>query len=344
MPVRIAVDAMGGDHAPAAVVEGALEAARAWGHRVILVGRQGEIRAELAHLGADASELEIVDAPEVIGMSETPVLGLRRKKQSSIRIAAHLVREGRADGLVSAGNTGAVMACSKVSIGTLPGIDRPAVTAVVPNLGGRSVWLDVGANVDSKPVHIFQFALMGSMYARQILGIQSPRVGLLSIGEEDMKGNVLTREVFKQLQESSLNFIGNVEGRDIFNGNCDVIVCDGFTGNVSLKAIESVAEMLGIYLRRELTSSLMAKLGMLLAAPAMRRFKRVIDYAEYGGFPLLGVKSAVIIGHGRSSPKAIKNAIRACAECVSHRVSDRIRETLLAEPARPMPVRETVQP
>jgi glycerol-3-phosphate acyltransferase PlsX len=325
---------MGGDHAPRVVVEGAVAAARELHVHPILVGAEAAIRRELDRLGP-LPPLDVVDAPEVIEMHEPPVVGLRRKKQSSIRVAAHLVREGRADGLVSAGNTGAVMACSKVVIGTLPGIDRPAVTAVVPNLNGRSVWLDVGANVDSKPIHMLQFAQMGSMYARGILGIKSPRVGLLSIGEEDAKGNLLTRGVFKELQESPLNFIGNVEGRDIFNGNCDVIVCDGFTGNVSLKAIESVAEMLGVYLRQELTSSLMAKLGMLLALPAMRRFKRVIDYAEYGGFPLLGVRSAVIIGHGRSSPKAIKNAVRACAECVSHRVADRIRETLAEEHAQP---------
>ncbi|HXI03725.1 MAG TPA: phosphate acyltransferase PlsX [Candidatus Saccharimonadales bacterium] len=336
MAARIAVDAMGGDHAPGAIVEGSLLAAREWDHHIILVGRKAEVEAEISRLGAPAGIVEIVDAPEVIGMNEPPVLALRRKKRSSIRVAAHLVREGEADGLVSAGNTGAVMACSKVSIGTLPGIDRPAVTAVVPNLRGRSVWLDVGANVDSKPLHILQFALMGSLYARTILDIPSPRVGLLSIGEEDMKGNLLTREVFKELQEGKLNFIGNVEGRDIFNGNCDVIVCDGFTGNVSLKAIESAAEMLGLYLKQELTSTLRARLGLLLAAPAMRRFKRVIDYAEYGGFPLLGVRSAVIIGHGRSSPKAVKNAIRACADYVQHRVSARIQETLDREAAEPV--------
>jgi glycerol-3-phosphate acyltransferase PlsX len=328
MPARIAVDAMGGDHAPAAVVEGALNAVRNWGHRVVLVGRETEIRTEMTRLGATASEMDLVDAPEVIEMHEPPILGLRRKKHSSIRVAAHLVREGRADGFVSAGNTGAVMACSKVSIGTLTGIDRPAVTAVLPNLAGKSVWLDVGANVDSRPSHIHQFAVMGSLYSMHILGVANPRVGLLSIGEEEQKGNDLTREVFKGLQDGNLNFIGNVEGRDIFNGNCDVIVCDGFIGNVSLKAIESVAEMLGIFLKKELSSSIMARMGLVLAAPALLRFKRVIDYAEYGGFPLLGVKSAVIIGHGRSSPKAIMNAIRACAECVSHRVSDRIKEVL----------------
>ena len=341
MAVRVAVDAMGGDHAPAAVVEGALMAAREMGFEVVLVGRENEVSAELRRLGAHDGEIPIVDAPDVIEMHESPVLALRRKKHSSIRIGAHMVRDGRADGFVSAGNTGAVMAGSKVALGTIHGIDRPAVTAVVPNLRGRSVWLDVGANVDCRPIHIRQFALMGSIYAREILGVARPRVGLLSIGEEDLKGNDLTREVFKELQAAGtdvINFIGNVEGRDIFNGNCDVIVCDGFIGNVSLKAIESVAEMLVVFLKQELKSSLLAKAGLALARPALRRFKRVIDYAEYGGFPLLGVRGTVIISHGRSSPKAIKNAIRACAECATARVTDRIQEIMAREMAHLAPV------
>jgi len=328
MDSLIAVDAMGGDRAPAAVVEGALLASQAWGTKVILVGPEDQIRSELARLGAGDGKLEIVHAPEVIGMNEAPVLALRKKKQSSIRVGAHLVREGRAQGFVSAGNTGAVMACSKVVLGTLRGIDRPAVTAVLPNLRGRSVWLDVGANVEPRPEHLMQFAVMGSIYAREILKVASPRLGLLSIGEEDGKGNDLTRMVFKSLQESSLGFIGNVEGRDIFNGNCDVIVSDGFTGNVSLKAIESVAEMLTVFLKQELRSSMLARFGLALARPALKRFKRVVDYAEYGGFPLLGVRGSVIIGHGRSSPKAIKNMIRACSECIAGRVNERIEEVL----------------
>jgi phosphate acyltransferase len=333
MPARIAVDAMGGDHAPAAVVEGSLAAAREWGHRILLVGREREVRAELVRLGASQDEIEVVDAPEVIEMHEPPVLALRRKKHSSIRVGAHLVREGRADGFISAGNTGAVMACAKVSLGTILGIDRPAVTAVLPNLRGRSVWLDVGANVDCRPTHIRQFAIMGSIYAKEVLGTSNPRVGLLSVGEEDTKGNDLTKEVFKELREADLNFIGNVEGRDIFNGQCDVIVCDGFTGNVSLKAIESVSEMLLVFLKQELKSSYLARMGLALARPALKRFKKTIDYAEYGGFPLLGVKGAVIIGHGRSSPKAIKNAIRACAENAGSGVNDRIQAVLAGHPS-----------
>src|SRR6266850_1876048 len=333
MPVRIAVDAMGGDHAPAVVVEGSLAAAREWGHRILLVGREDAIRAELKRLAARDGEVEVIHAPETIEMHEPPVLALRRKKHSSIRVGAHLVREGRADGFVSAGNTGAVMACSKVSLGTIQGIDRPAVTAVLPNLHGRSVWLDVGANVECRPNHLRQFALMGSIYAREVLGVSNPWVGLLSVGEEDTKGNDLTKEVFKDLRAATFNFIGNVEGRDIFNGSCDVIVCDGFTGNVSLKAIESVSEMLIIFLKQELKSSLVARLGLALARPALKRFRKTIDYAEYGGFPLLGVRGSVIIGHGRSSAKAIKNAIRACAETSESRVNDRIQEVIAADPA-----------
>ncbi|HZE88354.1 MAG TPA: phosphate acyltransferase PlsX [Verrucomicrobiae bacterium] len=333
MPARIAVDAMGGDNAPRAVVEGALAAAREWGHHILLVGREDAIRAEMERLKVREGEMEIVHAPETIEMHEPPVLALRRKKHSSIRVGAHLVREGLADGFVSAGNTGAVMACAKVSLGTIQGIDRPAVTAVLPNLRGKSVWLDVGANVDCRPEHIRQFAVMGSIYAREVLHVASPRVGLLSIGEEDTKGNDLTKEVFKELRGASLNFIGNVEGRDIFNGNCDVIVCDGFTGNVSLKAIESVSEMILVFLKQELKSSLLARAGLALARPALKRFKKTVDYAEYGGFPLLGVKGAVIIGHGRSSPKAIKNAVRACAETVASRVNDRIHDGISLDPA-----------
>ncbi len=342
MGARIAVDAMGGDHAPAAVVEGALAASREWGHRILLVGREEEVRAELRRFGAEDGSVTVVHAPEVIEMHEPPMQALRRKKHSSIRVGTHLLREGRAEAFVSAGNTGAVMAGAKVSLGTIQGIDRPAVTAVLPNLKGRSVWLDVGANVDCRPSHIRQFALMGALYAREILDIPSPKVGLLSVGEEDTKGNDLTREVFKELRGATLNgaalnFIGNVEGRDIFNGECDVIVCDGFTGNVSLKAIESVSEMLVVFLKQELRSSWLARIGLLLARPALRRFKRTIDYAEYGGFPLLGVKGVVIIGHGRSSPKAIKNAIRVAADCVASRVHDRIQEVMARETAHAAP-------
>lgn len=334
MPVVIALDAMGGDHAPASVVEGAVMAAREYGHRLILAGRREDVARELTRLGVspgDRSGITIADARDVIEMHEPPVLALRQKKHSSIRVACHLVREGEAQGMISAGNTGAVMVTAKVVMGTLHGIERPAVMALLPNLKGLSVWLDVGANIDPRPEHLLQFAVMGQIYAREILGVADPRVGVLSVGEEESKGNSVTREVLRQLRHSRMNFIGNVEGRDIFNGNADVIVSDGFTGNVSLKAIESVAEMLAVLLRQEISRSWSARIGYLFARGAFRRFRRKIDYAEYGGMPLLGVRGSAIICHGRSSPKAIKNAVRVAAEAIEHRVNDRIQEVMTAQ-------------
>ena len=333
MSLVIALDAMGGDHAPAAIVEGAVQAAKDFDHRLILVGRREAIAEELRGHGVDASgggRISVVDASDVIEMHESPVLALRQKKHSSIRVACHLVREGAAHGVISAGNTGAFMVTAKVVMGTLHGIDRPAVMAVLPNLRGRSVWLDVGANIDPRPDHLLQFAIMGQNYARAIMGIADPRVGLLSVGEEESKGNAVTREVLRQLRSSPMNFIGNVEGRDIFNGNADVIVSDAFTGNVSLKAIESVAEMLAVLMREEMSRSWSARIGYLFARGAFGRFRKRIDYAEYGGMPLLGVKGSAIVCHGRSSPKAIRNAVRVCAEVIGSRVNARIEEALVA--------------
>jgi len=333
MAVVIALDAMGGDHAPASVVEGAVLAAREMGHKLLLVGRREEVERELArHETAGVRELlSVVDARDVIEMHEPPVLALRQKKHSSIRVACHLVREGAAAGVISAGNTGAVMVTAKVVMGTLLGIERPAVMAVLPNLRGRSVWLDVGANLDPRPEHLLQFAVMGQIYAREILGVADPRVGLLSVGEEESKGTTVTKEALALLRGSRMNVVGNVEGRDIFNGNADVIVSDGFTGNVSLKAIESVAEMLAVLLRQEIQGGWSSKLGYLLARGAFARFKKKIDYAEYGGMPLLGVKGSAIICHGRSSPKAIKNAVRVAAEVIEARVNDRIQDVMVAQ-------------
>jgi glycerol-3-phosphate acyltransferase PlsX len=329
MPVVIALDAMGGDHAPRVVVEGAVAAARDWKHRLLLVGRHDDVARELQQAGATGSDrLAIVDAADVIEMHEPPVIALRQKKHSSIRVACHLVREGEAHGMISAGNTGAVMVTAKVVMGTLHGIERPAVMAVLPNLKGRSVWLDVGANVQPRAEHLAQFAIMGQIYAREILGVSNPRVGILSVGEEDSKGNSITKETLALLRGSSMNVIGNVEGRDIFNGNADVVVSDGFTGNVSLKAIESVAEMLAVMLRQEIGSSIPSRLGYLLSRRAFQRFRKRIDYAEYGGMPLLGVKGSAIICHGRSSAKAIKNAVRAAAEMIESRVNDRIQDVM----------------
>ncbi|HEX5735077.1 MAG TPA: phosphate acyltransferase PlsX [Blastocatellia bacterium] len=337
--LKIAVDAMGGDYAPANEVEGAIEAARDFGVGVILVGRSEEIQPELDRhrkgraLGSSrhwrSSSIEIVDAREVVTMDDPVATAVRRKRNSSIRVAAQLVREGKAQALVSAGNTGAVMMTSKLVIGTLPRVDRPALAAVLPTLTGRgSVILDVGANAECKAAHLYDFAVMGSFYSSVIVGAKNPRVGLLSIGEEEIKGNDLTKEAFKLLKNSHINFIGNVEGRDMFTGLVDVIVCDGFTGNIALKTSEGVVEVLMRLLKQELKASLQAKAGALLTRPAFQKFKQRIDYAEYGGAPLLGIKGVAVICHGRSSSKAIRNAIGVARDYCRGEVNAKIESEL----------------
>lgn len=323
-PVRIAVDAMGGDFAPASVVEGSIRAVRELGLTPILVGRREELVRELARLGSSESEIRVVHASETIEMHEAPSLALRKKKDSSIRVACRLVKEGEASGVVSAGNTGAVMVASKIVLGTIEGVDRPALAVVLPTRKGRTVLLDVGANVDCKPHHFLQFAVMGELYARFVLGIEHPRVGLLSVGEEDTKGNEATKEVFRVLSGTSLNFVGNVEGNHVYSGEVDVIITDGFTGNVSLKVAESIVSNLEEMARREIMKSLRFKIGAWLLTPALRAMQKQIDYQEYGGAPLLGARECVIICHGRSSPKAIKNAVRVAKEFVVNSVTDRI--------------------
>ncbi len=326
-PVRVALDAMGGDRGPDVNVEGAVAAGREFGAAVILVGVEEELARRLRQHDTQGLSLTVRHAPEVVEMGESPSVAVRRKKQSSIRIGLDLVKRGEADAFVSAGNTGAVMATALVVLGPLPGVERPAIAVVVPTLKGHAVLLDAGANVDCKPRHLTQFAIMGNVYARDFLGLPRPRLGLLSIGEEESKGNELTREAFKELEdEPSLNFIGNVEGRDVFSGNADVIVCDGFTGNVALKISESVLDAMFTLLREELSRDLRGKAGSFLLLPAFQRFKRRVDPWEYGGAPLLGVSGVCIISHGRSTAKAIKNAIRAAGECVSNQLIAHIRE------------------
>ena len=332
--MKIAVDAMGGDHGPAVVVEGAVAAVREFGASIVLVGDQAAIDGEVRRLGAEALGLEVRHASQVVSMSESPSQALRRKRDSSLRIAAELVRDGKAAAFISAGNTGAAMAISMFVIGVLRGVDRPAIAAVLPNVKGFTVLLDVGANVDPKPWHLFQFAVMGHVYARDILAVEAPRVGLLSVGEEEGKGTELTREVYEQLKESSLNFVGNVEGRDIYNGQCDVVVTDGFTGNVALKISESLAETLGSLIREELTRDWRSKLGAALALPAFRRFRRRVDYTEMGGAPLLGIDGAAIICHGSSPVKAIKNAVRVAQEWSKAGLNEHIKAALDVEVAR----------
>ena len=324
---------MGGDHGPAVVVEGAVAAVRELDASVVLVGDKAAIERELSRLGSHAG-VDVRHASQVVGMGESPSQALRRKRDSSLRIAAELVRDGEASAFISAGNTGAAMAVAMFVVGVLRGVDRPAIAAVLPNLKGFSVLLDVGANIDPKPWHLFQFAVMGHVYARDILGIERPRVGLLSVGEEEGKGNDLTKEAYEQLKDSSLNFLGNVEGRDIYNGHCDVVVTDGFTGNVALKISESLAEMVGAMIREELTRDLRSKLGAALAQPAFARFKKRVDYAEMGGAPLLGIDGGAIICHGSSPVKAIRNAVRVAAEWAKAGLNDHIKTALENETAR----------
>ncbi|HVS16204.1 MAG TPA: phosphate acyltransferase PlsX [Thermoanaerobaculia bacterium] len=327
----IVLDAMGGDAAPRDPVRGAVEAARQDGLEVLLVGDTARIEAELAELEVEDEvrrRLELVHAEEVVGMDEPAITPIRKKRRSSLRICAELVREGRSQAMVSAGNTGATMIAAKMVIGVAPGVDRPALAATVPNHDGWTILLDVGANIDTKAEQLRQFAVMGHLYAREIMGVERPRVGLLSIGEEAGKGNEFTREVFGWLEESSLHFIGNVEGGDIFDGTADVVVCDGFVGNVVLKSAEGLAAMIQEMLREEIVKSPLTRLGGGLIKPALLRFRQRTAYDEYGGAPLLGLKAGCFIAHGRSNPKAIHNALRRAHTFVEHRVHERISEKM----------------
>jgi glycerol-3-phosphate acyltransferase PlsX len=327
--ITIAVDAMGGDHAPRPEVEGAIAAARELSVRILLVGIAPELKRELAKHSHRGLPIEIVSANEVITMHDSPSQAFRKKKDSSAHVATKLVRGGQADGLISAGNTGAVMAVARFGLGTLPSVDRAALAAPFPTArGGTSVLLDVGANVDSKPAHLVQFAVMGEIYYRAIFGTRRPKVALLSIGEEEMKGNELTREVHSRLKQSTLNFVGNVEGREIFGGAVDVIVCDGFIGNVALKISEGVAQHIVTLLKDALQSTLSSQVGYVLSRKAYKSFRKKIDYSEYGGAPLLGVRGVTVIGHGSSNAHAIKNAIRVATELVRGGVNEKIEQEL----------------
>jgi phosphate acyltransferase len=323
--MKIAVDAMGSDHAPEVEVEGAIQAAEQFGVSIVLVGQEDRLHTLLAKHNTDNAAIEVVHASEFITMEESAATAARRKRDSSIRVAARLMREGSVSGVVSAGNTGAVMATVKMVMGTLPVVDRPALSTVLPTQKGKpAILLDVGANVDCKPHHLEQFAIMGDIYSHAIFGIRRPRVGLLSIGEEDSKGNELTKEAFKNLKRAPINFIGNVEGRDIFKGEVDVIVCDGFTGNVCLKLSEGLIETFRTMLGQELQKTLTAKVGYILAQNAFDAFRRRLDYSEYGGAPLLGIKGITIVCHGRSNANAIKNAVRVAGEFCKHNVNQAI--------------------
>jgi phosphate acyltransferase len=336
MPSVIALDAMGSDKSPRPEVDGALQAVRQYGVRVMLVGREPQIRAELErHSGVEALPIEIIHASEVIEMGDKAAQAVRAKRDSSQRVGLRLVREGRAAGFVTAGNTGAAMATAKMVLGALPGVDRPSLAAVFPTaLGTAAILLDVGANVDCKPDNLCQFAVMGEIYCRQMLGIRRPRVGLLSIGEEESKGNELTREAFQLLKQLPLNFVGNVEGRDLYNGKVDVIVADGFVGNVALKTSEGVANLVRYVLKESLRATITRQVGYLLSRSAFADFKKRLDYSEYGGAPLLGVKGACIITHGSSNANAIKNAIRVAGEFARRDINAAIEKELAVIPVR----------
>ena len=328
--VTIALDAMGGDHAPKSEVDGAIRAARTLGVKVILVGKQDVLRKELAqHEDIGDLPLEIHHASEQVTMEDSAAKAVRSKRDSSIRVACRLVRDGIAHGVVSAGNTGAVMATAKMVQGMLPGVDRPALASAFPSLKGTPVVVvDVGANVDCSPRMLAQFAVMGDIYSRVAFRKHRPRVGLLSIGEEEHKGNELTRAATPLLKALPIHFIGNVEGSDIFAGETDVIVCDGFIGNVALKVGEGLVDMIYQMLRESLEATITRKIGYVLSRAAFQDFKKRLDYSEHGGAPLLGVKGVCIITHGRSNANAIKNAIRVAAELAGENINERIEAEL----------------
>jgi glycerol-3-phosphate acyltransferase PlsX len=328
--MKIAVDAMGGDHGPAVVVPGAVQAARELGVEVVLVGQEPRLSRELARVTGAAAGIEVVHAAEAIGMGEG-ILSFRKKKHSSIAVAACLVRDSRADALVSMGNTAAVVYISKTILGAMPGVDRPALALLVPSASGRpTLLIDVGANANCQPHNLFQFAVMGGVFMESVVGVAEPRVGLMSIGEERGKGNDLVREAYVRLQAGPLNFIGNVESKDLFTGLADVIVSDGFTGNVALKAAEGVVENALRLARHEVTRNFFARLGFLLLRRHLKKLYKRLDYSEYGGAQLLGVNGVCVIGHGRSNANAVRNAILRAKDFVERRAQERLGQAILA--------------
>lgn len=320
MHVKIVVDAMGGDHAPAAVVAGVLEAIREFNVQIILVGVQDAVEAELAKFSYDKTKIEIVHAPEVIGMEEHATVAIRKKRSSSISVSMDILKEARADAFVSAGNTGAVVAAASFILGMLNGVERPAIGIVFPTLKQFAFLIDIGANTNPKPQHLCHSAVMARVYVREVLGVMNPSVGLLNIGEEATKGGDFVKEIHKSMEERVTGFIGNVEANEIFSGMTDCIICDGFVGNVIIKTSEGLMESAAALLRREIGKSPLATAGAMLMKSRLQHIKKLADYSEYGGAPLLGVNGIVMISHGRSSPKAIKNAIRATIREIDHNI------------------------
>ncbi len=327
--IRIALDGMGGDKAPGVIVEGAVEAARDFECGIILVGQKDVLEGELSRRSYPREKITVHHASQVVGMDASPVTPLRSKKDSSVGVAVDLVKEKKADAVVSAGNTGATVCSATFKLGLIKGIERPGISVVFPTSdGGNALLIDIGANIDPKPIHLLQYGLMADAYSRYILHKDKPRVGLLSIGEEETKGTGFVKEAHKLLDVSGINFMGNVEGRDIFTGACDIILCDGFVGNVVLKVSESLAGAVGTLLKRELSRSLITVAGSFLCKSTFNALKKELDYAEYGGAPLLGVDGACIISHGSSSSRAIRNALRVATEFSNQKVNSHIVEGL----------------
>lgn len=325
--MRVCVDAMGGDHAPEWIVKGSLQASFS-GVNVIFVGDEKKIRKEVKRLGGLPSNVEIVHASEAIGMDEAPTIAVRKKKDSSLRVCFKLIKDGEADAMVSAGNSGAIMAAAIMTLRRIPGIERPAIATLIPSFKGHMVLLDIGANVDCRPDHLRQFAVVGTVFCRTVLHIPFPRVGILSNGEESSKGNSLTREAHQLLSNSFLNYIGYIEGRDIFSGNVDVVVCDGFVGNIVLKLTEGLSRTIFGFIKNTLRESFTAKTGYLFLRGSLQNLSQAFDYSEYGGAPLLGVDGICLIAHGSSPPKAIQNAVYHAHELAAQDLVGRMKSNL----------------
>jgi len=330
MKVRVVLDAMGGDFAPQEIIKGGVLAKKEYKKdlELLLVGDKPVIEEELKKRGADFKDFEIIHAPEIIEMADSPAKAVKRKKESSIVKGIELIKNNYADAFVSAGSTGAVVAGSVLNLGLLPGIMRPGIAILVPSLKGKTLIIDVGANIDPKPIHLLQYAVMGRAYYKLILGKDNVKIGILNIGEEETKGTEFLKETRLLLQKSDLNFIGNVEAKDIYSGKCEVVVCDGFAGNVALKVSEGFAEIMSKFLFENLRKGFLGKLGLLFIKEGLKNFKKIIDYSEYGGAPLLGVNGIVIISHGRSNAKAIKNAIKVAMTEVERNLNEKITQEI----------------
>lgn len=326
--MKIVVDAMGGDYAPENIIAGVVDAIKEFHVPIVLVGQEDRIKSELKKYSYPSEMIEIIHAPEVVAMDDHAAVAIRQKRNSSITIGIGLLKKEGYDAFVSAGNTGAVVAASTIVLGMIPGVDRPGIGCVIPSLKDFNLMIDMGANTAAKPEHLLQYAKMGKVYVHEVMGRTDPKVGLLNIGSEEGKGTDLEKEAYKLLEENEKSFIGNVEANEIYTGKADCIVCDGYVGNVALKVSEGLMESVGVLMKREIMKNPIAIFGAMLLKNSLKEAKKAIDYAEYGGAPLLGVDGLVIIGHGRSSPKAVKNAIRSAKSEIEHNILARIKEVL----------------